>query len=100
VEHVSELLGLPGKHPDPLNRCAERKDDLAAAGRWSCGRFKSASSPDTSGGTTGERFSSSLMNASNGFSVVRVCGVTLNVWSVVMVFLPESGPVNTRARRR
>src|SRR5882724_5922485 len=33
VERVSELFGLPGKHPDPLNRCAERKDDLAAAGR-------------------------------------------------------------------
>src|SRR4030095_14164061 len=39
VEHVSELLGLPGKHPDPLNRCAERKDDLAAAGRDSESEF-------------------------------------------------------------
>src|SRR6266404_998097 len=33
VERVGELLGHSRSHPDPLNRCAERKDDLAAAGR-------------------------------------------------------------------
>ena len=33
VERVGELLGHSRSHPDPLNRCAERKDDLAATGR-------------------------------------------------------------------
>src|SRR5206468_6083416 len=32
VERVSELVGHSRSHPDPLNRCAERKDDLATAG--------------------------------------------------------------------
>src|SRR6266850_3667874 len=33
VERVSELVGHSRSHSDPLNRCAERNDDLAAAGR-------------------------------------------------------------------
>src|SRR6266850_564221 len=33
VERVSELVGHSRSHADPLNRCAERKDDLAVAGR-------------------------------------------------------------------
>src|SRR5262252_1028429 len=33
VERVGELVGHSRSHPDPLDRRAERKDDLAAAGR-------------------------------------------------------------------
>src|SRR5712692_7466370 len=33
IERFGESLGHSRSHPDPLNRCAERKDDLAAAGR-------------------------------------------------------------------
>src|SRR5882672_1771468 len=33
IERVGESLGHSRSHSDPLNRYAERKDDLAAAGR-------------------------------------------------------------------